>query len=203
MATSGSCIVRACRCTPRYSARPHHGGLRNPRISLRSVRGYVHVACACTRQSRYFHCKEQARNNGPSFSATGSLHRHPRMQERCPIACRARPPGRIPALAFLKLHGCGLLYFPVFSANTTNPRRAAAHAQQKPGAVSRPGGWRSFGEYAFLEDSRYASQENYEGNLTWRSFLRFQRGRAAWRGRETLYLNASRPSARGCARGPR
>src|SRR5712692_6067549 len=45
------------------------------------------------------------------------------------LACRsvarsrpppARPAGRIPALAFLKLHGCGLLYFPVFSANTTN-----------------------------------------------------------------------------------
>jgi hypothetical protein len=29
---------------------------------------------------------------------------------------------------------------------------------KKPGAVSRPGGWHSFGEYAFLEDSRYASQ---------------------------------------------
>jgi hypothetical protein len=44
---------------------------------------------------------------------------------------------------------------------------------KKPGAVSRPGGWRTFGEYAFLEDSRYASQENYEGILVWRSFLRF------------------------------
>jgi hypothetical protein len=30
---------------------------------------------------------------------------------------------------------------------------------KKPGAVSRPGGWRSFDEYAFLEDSRYTSQE--------------------------------------------
>jgi hypothetical protein len=29
---------------------------------------------------------------------------------------------------------------------------------KKPGVVSRPGGWHSFGEYAFLEDSRYASQ---------------------------------------------
>jgi hypothetical protein len=87
--------------------------------------GYVHVASASTRQSWYFHCKEQARNNGLSFSATGSLHRHPRMQERCPIACpRGRPDGF--ALAFLKLHGCGLLYFPVFSANTTNTPRAAA-----------------------------------------------------------------------------
>jgi hypothetical protein len=30
---------------------------------------------------------------------------------------------------------------------------------KKPGAVSRPGGWRNFGEYAFLEDSRYTSQQ--------------------------------------------
>jgi hypothetical protein len=44
---------------------------------------------------------------------------------------------------------------------------------KKPGAVSRPGGWRTFGEYAFLEDSRYASQEVFAGNLRWRSFLRF------------------------------
>jgi hypothetical protein len=33
---------------------------------------------------------------------------------------------------------------------------------KKPGAVSRPGGWRNFGEYAFLEDSRYTSQEGRE-----------------------------------------
>jgi hypothetical protein len=44
---------------------------------------------------------------------------------------------------------------------------------KKPGAVSRPDGWRSFGEYAFLEDSRYASQENFEGDSMRRSFLRF------------------------------
>jgi len=30
---------------------------------------------------------------------------------------------------------------------------------KKPGGGSRPGGWRSFGEYAFLEDSRYTNQE--------------------------------------------
>jgi hypothetical protein len=47
---------------------------------------------------------------------------------------------------------------------------------KKPGAVSRPGGWRSFGEYAFLEDSRYASQENFEGNVMWRNFLAFSTG---------------------------
>jgi hypothetical protein len=33
---------------------------------------------------------------------------------------------------------------------------------KKPGAVSRPGGWHNFGEYAFLEDSRYTSQEGRE-----------------------------------------
>jgi hypothetical protein len=47
---------------------------------------------------------------------------------------------------------------------------------KKPGAVSRPGGWRSFGEYAFLEDSRYASQENFEGDSIWRRFLRLLTG---------------------------
>jgi hypothetical protein len=103
--------------------------------------GYVLVVSASTRQSRYFHCKEQARNNGPSFSASGNLYRHPRMQERCPIACPARPPGRIPALAFLKLHGCGLLYFPVFFANTTTRRARPrlACAQQKTRRGLPPG----------------------------------------------------------------
>jgi len=51
--------------------------------------------------------------------------------------------------------------FSCFSANTRNPPRAAAHAatrDKKPGAACRPGFWRSFGEYIFLEDSRYASQ---------------------------------------------
>jgi hypothetical protein len=86
-------------------------------------------------------------------------------------------PGRIPALAFLKLHGCGLLYFPVFSANTTNPRGRGWRARnKKPGAVSRPGGWRTFGEYAFLEDSRYTSQEDYEGQFDVAEFLAFLTG---------------------------
>jgi hypothetical protein len=134
----------------------------------------------------YFHCKEQARNSGPLVSATGSLYRILACRSVARLRAPARPPGRIPALAFLKLHGCGLLYFPVFSANTTNPRRAAAacvRATKKPGAVSRPGGWRTFDEYAFLEDSRYASQEDSEGNSMRRSFLRLHRGigRSAWK----------------------
>jgi hypothetical protein len=44
---------------------------------------------------------------------------------------------------------------------------------KKPGAVSRPGGWRTFGEYAFLEDSRYTSQEDFEGNFDVAEFLAF------------------------------
>src|SRR5215470_15593167 len=49
--------------------------------------------------------------------------------------------------------------------NRRSASRCCWHARprlacnKKPGAASRPGGWRSFGEYAFLEDSRYTSQE--------------------------------------------
>jgi hypothetical protein len=66
--------------------------------------------------------------------------------------------------------------------NTLRTAAACMRATKNPGAVSRPGGWRNFGEYAFLEDSRYASQEDSEGNVIWRSFLRFYRGigRSAW-----------------------
>jgi hypothetical protein len=42
------------------------------------------------------------------------------------------------------------------------PGRDMRPRSKKSGAVSRPGGWRSFGEYAFLEDSRYMSQEGRE-----------------------------------------
>jgi hypothetical protein len=45
-------------------------------------------------------------------------------------------------------------------------------ATKNPGAVSRPGGWRSFGEYAFLEDSSYASQEKFDAA----AFLAFPEG---------------------------
>jgi hypothetical protein len=36
--------------------------------------------------------------------------------------------------------------------------RGSRSRNKKPGAASRPGHWRSFGEYIFLEDSRYTSQ---------------------------------------------
>jgi len=40
--------------------------------------------------------------------------------------------------------------------------RRARPRNKKPGAACRPGFWRSFGEYAFLEDSRYTSQAKME-----------------------------------------
>jgi len=66
--------------------------------------------------------------------------------------------------------------FPVSHENTPRAAAACVRTRKKPGAVSRPGGWRTFGEYAFLEDSRYASQAIYEANLMWQIFLAFLMG---------------------------
>jgi hypothetical protein len=49
--------------------------------------------------------------------------------------------------------------------NTLPRGRILRPGSKKPGAVSRPGGWRNFGEYALLEDSRYTSQAFFSGNL--------------------------------------
>src|SRR5215813_12730187 len=80
-----------------------------------------------------------------------------------------RPAGRISALTLLKRHGLSLS---VVARKYAARGRGLRARNKKPGAVSRPGGWRTFGEYAFLEDSRYASQEDFAGNLVWRRFLR-------------------------------
>src|SRR5215470_20347870 len=71
---------------------------------------------------------------------------------------------------------------------------ALAWAQQKADDGSRRAGWRSFGEYIFLEDSRYASQRK---NLP-RKQIRPCPPSRAWRrkGREGL----GRISLRGKAR---
>jgi len=65
----------------------------------------------------------------------------------------------------------------LFFLQTRQTRRARPRSRdKKPGAVSRPGGWRTFGEYAFLEDSRYTSQEDYEGQFDAAEFLAFPMG---------------------------
>jgi hypothetical protein len=69
--------------------------------------------------------------------------------------------------------------FPCFFCKHDKPAargRGSRARNKKPGAVSRPGGWRTFGEYAFLEDSRYTSQEDYEGRFDVAEFLAFPMG---------------------------
>src|SRR5215831_8547640 len=86
--------------------------------------------------------------------------------------------------------------YPFLLSHQNTPRAPAAcgRATKNPGAVSRPGGWLTFGEYAFLEDSRYASQANYAGNLMWRNLLRFYKGigRSAWKAR--VYTRGRSPA---------
>jgi hypothetical protein len=95
------------------------------------------------------------------------------MQERCPIACRARPRGASSTFALVKRHGLSLS---VVARKYAARGRGSRARNKKPGAVSRPGGWRTFGEYAFLEDSRYTSQEDYEGQFDVAEFLAFPTG---------------------------
>jgi hypothetical protein len=69
--------------------------------------------------------------------------------------------------------------FPCFFCKHDKPAargRGSRARNKKPGAVSRPGGWRTFGEYAFLEDSRYTSQEDNEGQFDVAEFLAFPTG---------------------------
>jgi hypothetical protein len=73
------------------------------------------------------------------------------------MARRAPPARRISDFARLKLHD--LISLSVFARKYAWRGRGLRARNKKPGAASRPGGWRSFDEYAFLEDSRYASQE--------------------------------------------
>jgi hypothetical protein len=61
--------------------------------------------------------------------------------------------GGISAFALLKRHGLVLL-----SGLEAKKTRRARLRNKKPGAVSRPGDWRSFGECSFLVYSRYTSQ---------------------------------------------
>jgi hypothetical protein len=76
-------------------------------------------------------------------------------QDRYPVARPARPAGGISAFAFLKLHGLS----PFLAANEYAARGAACvRATKSPARSPAPASRRSFGEYAFLEDSRYASQ---------------------------------------------
>jgi hypothetical protein len=92
--------------------------------------------------------------------------------------------GRVPARTDSRfgLSETAWLWSPVFPCFFCKHDKPAARGRgsrarnKKPGAVSRPGGWRTFGEYAFLEDSRYTSQEDYEGQFDVAEFLAFLTG---------------------------
>ena len=94
--------------------------------------------------------------------ASRDRHQQISHHDRDLIVRPARPVGRISAFALLKLHDLSLSDLARKYALRGRGLRAR---NKKPGAVSRPGGWRSFGEYAFLEDSRYTSQEGSGVNL--------------------------------------
>jgi hypothetical protein len=57
----------------------------------------------------------------------------------------------------MAVFSCIFLFF-CKKRETRRARPQARTRNEKPGAACRPGSWRSFGEYAFLEDSRYTSQ---------------------------------------------
>jgi hypothetical protein len=57
----------------------------------------------------------------------------------------------------MAVFSCIFLFF-LQKRETRRARPQARTRNEKPGAACRPGSRRSFGEYAFLEDSRYTSQ---------------------------------------------
>jgi hypothetical protein len=98
------------------------------------------------------------------------------MQERCPIACPARPPGRIPALAFLKNCRAVVSCISLFFLQTRQTRGARLHTRRrnkKPGAVSRPGGGVLSMNTLFWKILVTRVKRIMRGNLMWRNFLRF------------------------------
>src|SRR5262249_741339 len=88
----------------------------------------------------------------------GMVRQHILREHGCATDGAARPSGRISALAFLKRHGFDLLLIFCKARERRRARPQARQRNEKPGAECRPGFWRSFGEYALLEDSRYTSQ---------------------------------------------
>jgi hypothetical protein len=77
-------------------------------------------------------------------------------EQRCLVARAARPAGRISTLAFLKRHDVALS---VRREMRRARPQACVRAAKSPVRQCRPGLRRNFGEYAFLKDSRYMSQQ--------------------------------------------
>jgi hypothetical protein len=122
----------------------------------------------------YFHCKEQSRNNADRFLQPAvCMAMLASADPLVDVIARPRFPelgqavGRIPAFAVMKRHGLSLS-----DLAGKHARARLACAQQKTRCGLRPGGSPSFGEYSFLEDSRYTSQEGWWGDLISRKNIR-------------------------------
>jgi hypothetical protein len=77
-------------------------------------------------------------------------------EDRRPVARPARPAGWISAFTLLKLHDLS----PFLQRKKIRRARALrVRATKNPARCPARAFRRSFGEYAFLEDSRYASQK--------------------------------------------
>jgi hypothetical protein len=76
------------------------------------------------------------------------------------IAIFAGRAGRRPASELRKV-SCISLFFCKYETPAARGRTRGSR-NEKPGAACRPGFWRSFGEYLFLEDSRYTSKRKIE-----------------------------------------
>src|SRR5262249_47721912 len=114
----------------------------------------------------------------------------------------ARPSGRISALALLKRHGFDLLCIFLFFCKHEKPAargRTRGDARQKTRRGMPPGPWcsfwRSFGEYLFLEDSRYTSQAK-----NWPAIKSFNRHRKSAHAARLAHPVSCSPSRPACDR---
>src|SRR5262245_12954235 len=89
----------------------------------------------------------------------------------------------------------------LFFRKKRETRRARPHARsrnEKPGAARRPGLWRSFGEYIFLEDSRYTSQAKNGAAIKSLECRRFPDRRQKRRPSRTSAMCQTRTQCRRC-----
>src|SRR5215813_11966786 len=70
--------------------------------------------------------------------------------------------------------------------------RMRGSRNKKPGAACRPGSWRGFGEYLFLEDSRYTSQA--ENRAAVKSFNQHRKSAHAAQLAHPVSCSPSRPA---------
>src|SRR5215472_11477175 len=123
--------------------------------SRRSQGALVRLALAPTRCSCVMHCKEQAGNNG---IGPAMVFYSRRLVRRGAGGLRDFPPSPV---------SNSMVRLSLWSSRK-HASRARVRATKNPLQNPARAGWRKFGEYAFLEDSRYTSQqENMQGQAAY------------------------------------